>query len=58
MRSEKIDALVATYATDMKKTEVAMSVLKLRALLSHILQSLAGTKGQHVTVKVEPDNKT
>ena len=27
-------------------------------LLSHILPPLAGTEGQHVTVKVEPDNKT
>jgi hypothetical protein len=27
-------------------------------LLSHILPPLAGIKGQHVTVKVEPDNKT
>jgi hypothetical protein len=26
-------------------------------LLSHILPPLAGIKGQHVTVKVEPDNK-
>jgi hypothetical protein len=27
-------------------------------LLSHILPPLAGIKGQRVTVKVEPDNKT
>jgi hypothetical protein len=27
-------------------------------LLSHILPPLAGIKGQHVTIKVEPDNKT
>jgi hypothetical protein len=27
-------------------------------LLSHILPPLAGIKGQHVTVKVELDNKT
>jgi hypothetical protein len=27
-------------------------------LLSHILSPLAGIKGEHVTVKVEPDNKT
>jgi len=27
-------------------------------LLSHLLPPLAGIKGQHVTVKVEPDNKT
>ena len=27
-------------------------------LLSHLLPALAGIKGQHVTVKVEPDNKT
>ena len=26
-------------------------------LLSHLLPPLAGVKGQHVTVKVEPDNK-
>jgi hypothetical protein len=26
-------------------------------LLSHILPPLAGTKGPHVTVKVEPDDK-
>jgi hypothetical protein len=27
-------------------------------LLSHILPALAGIKGQYVTVKVWPDNKT
>jgi len=27
-------------------------------LLSHLLPALAGIKGPHVTVKVEPDNKT
>jgi hypothetical protein len=26
-------------------------------LLSHLLPALAGIKGRHVTVKVEPDNK-
>ena len=26
-------------------------------LLSHLLPTLAGIKGQHFTVKVEPDNK-
>ncbi|TRO46320.1 hypothetical protein E2P60_05560 [Candidatus Bathyarchaeota archaeon] len=26
-------------------------------LLSHLLPALAGTKGRHVTVKVEPDNR-
>lgn len=27
-------------------------------MVSHLLPALAGIKGQYVTVKVEPDNKT
>jgi len=35
----------------------AVRLCSAEQLLSHILSPLAGIKGQHVTLKVEPNNK-